>query len=303
MRRGAWAIALVALVIWAWAWRQRRSVETRWRDAQRGLAALVPPPAARPPRQTPGAPPQVAAAPSVADSEILPETDAFFSDPKLRQSFLTLRRAAIDLVYGPCFRKLGLTAVQVDRLEGILADEEQALLQCSAKDDAAELEWQKFWSGGAPQPDFFSPYRLAAIVAEAAKAGQEGGLAPVLAAGDATLKAAVMEVAGNDGWAAVEAFQRDVGWQPRVVALAGALATSAEPLTPAQADALTTVLAKDNPVPHAYNISIPWTTVLGHAQAILSPAQMAVFKNQNASSIAQQDYLRQLGELLRPYLR
>ena len=162
---------------------------------------------------------------------------------------MELQRALAN--YDPLFKKLSLTAAQVDQFTAILS------ANLSRRADLREFARGE---GQPTDPDV----RALDAQADADLAGQ---------------------IRTSFGEATLEAFQHfnDAGSMRELTSrLTGALAASATPLSPAQADQMVEILANNNRTPDGRASNDPRTlnleAALVQAQAVLSPPQLAALR-------------------------
>lgn len=176
-------------------------------------------------------------------------------DPKLQVLWFAQQRAELGRGYGPFFRAQQLSPAQVERLSDLII---QSQMQ---KHDLSEIRR----TGGVP---FNDP-----------------GMTAQRDRGAAELKAGVVAVLGEEGYAKLEDYTRALDVRIFVAKVAGDAAVEGKPISREQAEALVQVLANATPNyaqgGRADLGRIDWAKAEEQALNVLTPAQGQILRTDN----------------------
>jgi hypothetical protein len=197
---------------------------------------------------------------------------ALQKNPRLQARYLASERTNLALSYGPFFQALGLTPEQADKFKDLMTDHAGKIL---------DLRLIALAQGsGEPEP------------ANAALQQQA----------DDQLRAAQSDLLGEAGYQQLQQYERTLPARDQANALAGALALTSTPLSAAQAEQITQIMANassgyqnggkaDLPTPGNWEFigplmlahktieeTVDWDAVLVQSHSVLSDAQFGVFE-------------------------
>lgn len=177
------------------------------------------------------------------DAVVTNPMDLVRSDPELRALYLKGKRAEFATTYGPLFRTLNLSPVQIARF-----------LEIAMKREKLQIDLEPARSGRE------------AVVAKAATA--------LIADGEADFDRAMLDLLGEPGAQQLAEFQRTLPARDLVARFAGTAVLANLPVTPAQADSLIQLLVQAS----TGSGRIGWSAVDGQLGGILSPDQVALLQ-------------------------
>jgi RNA polymerase sigma factor (sigma-70 family) len=187
---------------------------------------------------------------------------AYLTDPEYQRLAIVSSLARRHLEFQRLYRRLGLSADQVEKFENIMTIQDQANL------DAAALRDQ----GRDPQEVF-------------RHSGPEW-------------QRAMQDLIGPDGFAQLQDYLRGMPVRAFVDSLAGPTAAIGEPLTPEQADRLATAaLAHDGMYQQGKGTdpgTVDWSAVWPDAGEILSPGQLTTMRTVVDTWLMQKEEQRRL---------
>jgi hypothetical protein len=174
------------------------------------------------------------------------------SDPKLFALGMKAYRATVNTNFGRLFRTLNLTPDQIDKFDSLATSHMEAIADILS---SATTE-------GLPMSD----------PAVGALMRQE----------NSQYQAAQQALLGDAGYQQMQQFNRQQPVTGVVQNVAAQVALTSTPLSAAQADQLTQILANSSPQFMNGGVATPntinWQTALGQAQAILNPVQFAALQ-------------------------
>lgn len=174
------------------------------------------------------------------------------NDPQLQTLWLRSGRGSVMHEYGPFFSAVQLTPGQIERFQAALLKRQELLMDLAA-------------------------------VGQAQGAESRGAVETLRAQANAEFDREVGDALGADGYSRFKEYERVVRLRPMVERIAGAATVAGEPLTAAQAEQLTALVAKATPGyvagGRADLANVDWNAADAEAQRILSPAQIALFKH------------------------
>jgi hypothetical protein len=196
---------------------------------------------------------QAVAVPAEQKPMVRPRTprEVIENDPQLQTLWLRSGRGNVMHEYGPFFSAAQLTPGQIERFQAALLKRQEQLMDLAA-------------------------------VGQAQGAESRGAVDTLRNQANAEFDREVGDALGADGYIRFKEYERVVRLRPMVERIAGAATVAGEPLTAAQADQLTALVAKANPDyiagGRADLANVDWIAADAAAQQLLSPAQMALFK-------------------------
>jgi hypothetical protein len=225
-----------------------RELEARLASAEKARAAAG---SAKATARPAPASPTVTAAKSPPPPGFNP-MEAIMKDPVLQNYYLASQRATLTRTYGPLFRRLGLDAGQVSKLQDIMIRRAEQTMDLQA---AAQSQ------GLAPNGPELARLRKQAD--------------------DETQKAAA-ELLGPANYAEFQNYERSSSIMPVVQNLVGASVLEGIPLSAVQAETVTKILADSAPGYHtggAANFSdVDWTAADRQLANVLTPEQLKLFQ-------------------------
>jgi hypothetical protein len=179
-------------------------------------------------------------------------TEVIMQDPKLQNAFFAAQRAAIATGYGPFFQQLGLSPAQIAKFEDIMIKRAELDL------DVRSVAQSKRSSPDSPE-----------VAALRQQANDE-------------VNAAQSELLGAEGFERWREYERSTIVRGMVEKFAGAMVLEAAPLTAHQAEQVTQILsaasARYARGDKADLLDIDWTAADQRLAGVLSPAQLALFR-------------------------
>lgn len=178
-------------------------------------------------------------------------------DPKVQAVRLAAVQARDLERYGPLFRKLGLTAEQIDRFNQITLRRR-------------EQTWD------------LRDIRAEAVAKGADVAATEQAVTRLRADATAEMEAAQRELLGEVGYRELREYERSLAPRSTVSALAGSAVLAGIPFSPAQAEQVTMILAQASSDYRAGKAAtertIDWTAADEQARGVLSAEQWELFR-------------------------
>lgn len=243
--------------------REVRELETRLPRAPASDAAS-PVPAVAPDSSTPRPAPSATAS-AITDSRRGPLVAAVITDPAFQNLDLAARRAKLSALYRPLFDRLGMPVATQERFKDLLT--------------------ARF----AGQMDAFA-------IRQANHAADSAAIATFEVNADAEFASHTQALLGPDGYAAWQDYERTLPARAAVDAFAGRAAVAGEPLTAAQADALTLLLAQTSPafVQGGRVDAVDWAKAADSTRGILNATQASILRG----GFAPDAYLQQIHRLV-----
>jgi hypothetical protein len=191
-------------------------------------------------------------------------TEILVRNPEFQNAQAKLYRSGLGLAYGRFYQSLKLSPAQIVAFENAMSDYMQTHLE------------------------------TAAVVSENGMASDDPKLAALLKSPLEKLNAELKSAIGERGMMGLGPYDQATGARDTVGALAGNLYYTDLPLSAAQADQLTKIVAANTGEMAAKGLraaprQVNWTTVLSQAEGVLAPAQLTVLRSLGDKARYQQE--------------
>jgi hypothetical protein len=228
--------------------------------------------------------PDVSTRPAVRPSPL----SVLMADPKLQAEYFKSRRANLPFLYGPLFATLGLSMDQKRQLEEVMMRREEMFFDTVATVPAALNARNWYGGGGAFQRQNF----LLSAVSDPLETTtpETRAAATLLQQNEAEFRQMAATLIGSERVQQLLQYERTMPIRDTVDSLGATLVQVGEPLTVAQSNQLTQILAGTIPGfidgAHARPDRIDWEQALSRAAEVLSPSQLAAMRTQGAYDMA-----------------
>jgi hypothetical protein len=176
-----------------------------------------------------------------------------WDDPALQRAYLEAERGRVAMLYASIARQLGLSNEERNRLFELIAQRDEQRLDISTLVLSHGLE-----------PSSTEVVRLWSEIS-------------------ASFARSLNALIGGAGYVVFVEYERKLPVQPLVSNFAGAMAMQGEPLSPAQGEALTGLLAQSSASYQQGGAANPndidWTEAVEKAAVVLTPPQIVAFRN------------------------
>ncbi len=210
------------------------------------------------------------------------------ADPKLQAEYFKARRANLPFLYGPLLAELGLSRDQTKQFEDLMMRREEMFFDTVATVPAA-LDPRNWYGGGSA---FQRQNFLLSAVSDPLQATtpETRAAAALLQQNEAEFRQAASAIIGAEGLHQLQQYERMLPVRDTVDALGVTLVAVGAPLTVAQSQQLTQILAGTVPGfadgGRARPDRIDWGQAVSRAAEILSPQQLATMQAQGAYDLA-----------------
>lgn len=192
------------------------------------------------------------ARPPAAAARVPSPREIIENDPRLQALWLESGRANLQHEYGPLFASAHFTAAQIEKFRAAMMKRQEQLMDLSA-------------------------------VGQTRGSESKAAIETLRQQANTAFENEVRDALGEEGSAQFREYQRSVAVRPMLERMAGFAALQGEPLTSAQAEQLTAIVANACPDyaagGRANLAKVDWGVADAEAETVLTPDQMALFKH------------------------